>query len=115
MLNRELTAPAIAARSPARRRSAAAPLFALGNGLMWPSVLAILSKAAGENFQGSVQGLASSFGSIASIMGLTIGGILYELMGSGIFLLSAGIIYLVFFMALGRLCIKNSLPSMQGS
>ena len=92
-----------------------AALFALGNGLMWPSVLSTLSKAAGEKFQGSVQGIASSFGSIASIMGLTIGGILYELLGSGIFLLSAGVIYLVFFMALGLLCIKKSLPVMQGS
>jgi len=90
----------------------AAALFALGNGLMWPSVLAIISKAAGEKFQGSVQGLASSFGSVASILGLIIGGILYKLLGSGIFLLPAGIIYLVFFMALGLLCFRKGAPEL---
>ena len=41
---------------------------------MWPSVLATLSKAAGEKFQGAVQGFASSFGGVASIVGLTLGG-----------------------------------------
>jgi DHA1 family tetracycline resistance protein-like MFS transporter len=33
----------------------AAVLFALGNGLMWPSFLSILSKVAGETYQGAVQ------------------------------------------------------------
>ncbi len=87
----------------------AAALFALGNGLMWPSVLSLLSKAAGEKYQGSVQGIAGSSGSLASILGLIIGGILYELLDTGIFLVSAGIIYIVFlyqlaFYALAAVC-----------
>lgn len=78
---------------------AAAVLFAVGNGLMWPSFLSLLSKAAGKKFQGSVQGFASSMGSLASIAGLIIGGILYESLGAGTFLISACIIYLVFFLS----------------
>jgi len=93
----------------------AAGLFALGNGLMWPSVLATLSKAAGKKSQGSVQGYASSFGGIASIIGLTIGGILYELLGAGIFIVSAGIIYTVFFMALGLFCFRKDVLAIEGS
>ena len=93
----------------------AAVLFALGNGLMWPSVLATLSRAAGQKFQGSVQGFASSIGSIASIVGLTIGGILYELLGAGIFIVSAGIIYTVFFVALGLFCFGKDVPAIEGA
>ena len=59
----------------------AAVLFAVGNGLMWPSFMSILSKRAGAVLQGSVQGVAGSFGGLASIIGLTIGGLLYNLVG----------------------------------
>jgi len=87
----------------------AAALFALGNGLMWPSVLSLLSKAAGEKYQGSVQGIAGSSGSLASILGLIIGGILYGLLDTGIFLVSAGIIYIVFFISIGLLCFSRGM------
>ena len=74
----------------------AAVLFAVGNGLMWPSFLSILSKTAGNAYQGFIQGVASSFGSLASIVGLIIGGLLYDLIGGFTFLISAGIIFVVF-------------------
>ena len=74
-------------------------LFAVGNGLMWPSFLSILSKRAGYVYQGAVQGVASSFGSLASIIGLIIGGVLYNLIGGFTFLISAGIIFVVFIMS----------------
>jgi len=77
----------------------AAILFAVGNGLMWPSFLSILSKRAGYVYQGAVQGVASSFGSLASIVGLIIGGLLYNLIGGLTFLISAGIIFVVFIMS----------------
>ena len=77
----------------------AAILFAVGNGLMWPSFLSILSKRAGYVYQGAVQGVASSFGSLASIIGLIIGGVLYNLIGGFTFLISAGIIFIVFIMS----------------
>ena len=77
----------------------AAVLFAIGNGLMWPSFLSILSKIAGNAYQGFIQGVASSFGSLASIVGLIIGGLLYNLIGGYTFLISAGIIFVVFIMS----------------
>ncbi len=73
---------------------AAAVLFALGNGLMWPSFQAILSKASGD-VQGTIQGFASSAGSAASIIGLIAGGLLYDVIASRVFLVAAAIIYLV--------------------
>jgi MFS transporter, DHA1 family, tetracycline resistance protein len=77
----------------------AAVLFAVGNGLMWPSVMSILSKRAGTIYQGAVQGVASSFASLASIIGLTAGGILYSLLGGSTFLISAGVIFIVFILS----------------
>jgi len=77
----------------------AAILFAVGNGLMWPSFMSILTKRAGYVYQGAIQGVASSFGSLASIIGLTIGGLLYNLIGGTTFLISAGIIFVVFIMS----------------
>jgi MFS family permease len=85
----------------------AAILFAVGNGLMWPSFLSILSKRAGYVYQGAVQGVASSFGSLASIIGLIIGGVLYNLIGGFTFLISAGIIFVVFIMSFRLLKTKE--------
>jgi MFS family permease len=76
----------------------AAILFAVGNGLMWPCVMSILSKRAGTVHQGAVQGVASSFGGLASIIGLIIGGLLYNLIGVTTFLICAGI-FVVFIMS----------------
>ncbi len=69
-------------------------LFSIGNGIMWPSFLSILSSLAGEKYQGAVHGYGSSAGSLASIIGLLAGGILYAGLGSWIFLFSV-IIFLV--------------------
>jgi MFS transporter, DHA1 family, tetracycline resistance protein len=77
----------------------AAVLFAVGNGLMWPSLLSILSKRAGTVYQGTVQGVANSFESLASIIGLITGGLLYSLFGATTFLISAGVIFAVFVMS----------------
>lgn len=74
----------------------AAGFFALGDGLMWPSFLSLLSKIAGKNYQGTVQGFASGFGGLASITGLILGGLLYELFAGRAFLLAGMVIYTVF-------------------
>jgi MFS transporter, DHA1 family, tetracycline resistance protein len=84
----------------------AAILFAVGNGLMWPSFMSILSKRAGTALQGAVQGVAGSFGGLASIVGLTLGGLLYDLVGGATFLVSAGVIFTVFLMSLRLLKMK---------
>ena len=78
----------------------AAALFALGNGPMWPSVLSILARLAGDEHQGAVQGIAGSFGSLASIVGLVAGGILYEAVGVTTFVLAGVIIFVVSVLAL---------------
>jgi MFS family permease len=74
-------------------------LFAVGNGLMWPSFMSILSRRAGSKLQGSVQGIAGSFGGLASILGLTLGGFLYNSIGAVTFLISAGVIFSIFLMS----------------
>jgi MFS transporter, DHA1 family, tetracycline resistance protein len=74
-------------------------LFALGNGLMWPSFMSILSRRAGSKLQGAVQGVAGSFGGLASIVGLTLGGFSYNSIGVATFLISAGVIFAVFVMS----------------
>jgi DHA1 family tetracycline resistance protein-like MFS transporter len=77
----------------------AAVLFAVGNGVMWPSVMSILSNRAGTVYQGTVQGVANSFGSLASIIGLMIGGLFYNILGTTTFLVSAGVIFTVFILS----------------
>ncbi|MGH9977885.1 MAG: MFS transporter, partial [Nitrososphaeraceae archaeon] len=84
----------------------AAILFAVGNGLMWPSMLSILSKRAGTAQQGAVQGIANSFESLASITGLTVGGLLYNTLGATTFLISSGVIFTVFIMSFRLLKMK---------
>ena len=79
--------------------SLAVLLFALGNGLMWPSFMSILSKRAGTVLQGAVQGVAGSVGGLASIIGLIAGGVLYDLIGGATFLISAAVIFSVFVMS----------------
>jgi MFS family permease len=75
----------------------AATLIALGNGLMWPSVMAMLSNAAGDMHQGAVQGAGGSIGAIASIVGLIAGGLLYNWLGAWVFVLAALVIVPVSF------------------
>jgi DHA1 family tetracycline resistance protein-like MFS transporter len=72
----------------------AAILIALGNGLMWPPIVALLSKAAGEN-QGAVLGMAGGVSAAASILGLFLGGLMYPHFGDWLFFLSAGLILAV--------------------
>ena len=65
--------------------SGAVILFAVGNGLMWPSFMSILSRRAGTRLQGAVQGVAGSFGGLASIIGLTLGGFFIIQLGDLLF------------------------------
>jgi len=82
--------------------------FALGNGLMWPSYLSILSACGSKNQQGSIQGLGTSFGSLASIIGLLAGGFLYNSMGSYTFLIAGVIIFVVFILSFRSRKIQNN-------
>lgn len=77
----------------------AAGLFAVGNGIMWPPIVAVVSKVAEARLQGAVQGLAGSAGSLASVVGLIAGGIAYATLGAATFFISAGLAYLAFVLA----------------
>jgi MFS transporter, DHA1 family, tetracycline resistance protein len=83
-------------------------LFAVGNGLMWPSFMSILSGRAGSKLQGEVQGIAGSFGGLASIVGLSLGGFLYNSIGGVTFLISAAVILAVFLMSFRLLKTKDA-------
>ncbi len=74
-------------------------LFALGNGIMWPSFLSILSKAAGNTYQGAVQGYAGSAGSLASIIGLITGSLLYAQLQEITFLIPAALVGIIFLLS----------------
>ena len=78
-------------------------LFALGNGLMWPSFLSLLSRLGGDAQQGAVQGLANSTGSFASIIGLILGGYLFGIIGSNTFLFASVFLFIVFILSLKML------------
>ena len=62
--------------------------------------------ALGTVHQGAVQGVAGSFGGLASIVGLIIGGILYDTLGGTVFLISAAVIFVAFIMSFRLLKIK---------
>lgn len=70
-------------------------LFALGNGIMWPSFLAILSGVADDRYQGTIQGLAGSAGSLASIIGLMSGAFIYRFAGVNTFLLAGALMLII--------------------
>lgn len=71
-------------------------LFALGNGLAWPTFQARTASLVSESDQGVLQGVLSSAGSLASIIGLSLGGLLYPWLGGSVFLASSGLFLLVF-------------------
>ena len=76
-----------------------AVFFALGNGIMWPSLVSLVAHFGGARHQGVVQGMAGSAGSLAGVIGLVSGGIAFGVMGAGTFLISAGFAYASFALA----------------
>lgn len=87
-----------------------AALYAMGNGLMWPSFLSLLSQQAGSEYQGAVQGYASSSGSLASIVGLVSGGFIFANLGTLTFLIPACLMGVIFVFALRFLKSTNPNP-----
>jgi len=74
---------------------AAVTFMALGNGIMWASFLAMLSKSGKPSQQGAIQGYGSSTGSIANMLGLILGGILFQSLGVTIFAAGGGIFIII--------------------
>jgi MFS family permease len=85
----------------------AAVCFGIGNGLMWPSFLSLVSKLAGEKYQGSVQGVGTSAAAVASIIGLIVGGFLYTSLETVAFLFSAAVIFIVTILSIRLVAIEK--------
>jgi len=81
-------------------------LLSVGNGLMWPSFLSVLAEKGGKKIQGAIQGYGTSMGSLASMLGLVAGGVLFELFGTLVFFVSAFLFAIVLALAL-----RNDLQS----
>jgi len=75
-------------------------LYALGNGLMWPSFLSILSAQGAQNQKGTIQGYANSMGSLASIFGLVLGGFLFGVFKANVFYLSGCLFMIIFLLSI---------------
>ncbi len=73
---------------------AGAALFAVGNGLSWPTFQARVAEVAGDS-QGTIQGAATSASSLASISGLVAGGVLYPVLQGGLFYVAAALFAVV--------------------
>jgi len=71
-----------------------AALFAIGNGLSWPTFQSRVAEIAGDD-QGAVQGAVTSASSLASIIGLLAGGLAYPALGGRLFFVAAGLFVLV--------------------
>lgn len=69
--------------------------FALGNGLMWPSFMGYLAGLGGRNIKGAIQGFGTSMGSFASIIGLVVGGILFEYLTTTVFVIGAVVFFAI--------------------
>lgn len=68
--------------------------YGAGNGVSWPSYLAMLSRSGPRELQGAIQGVGSSAGSFASIVGTLAGGSLFETIGAATFYVSASALVL---------------------
>jgi DHA1 family tetracycline resistance protein-like MFS transporter len=70
----------------------AGALYGVGNGLMWPAYLTLFSEAGPASLQGTIQGVGSSVGSGAAIVGTLGGGVLYTNVGARAFFVPAAIL-----------------------
>ena len=69
-------------------------LFAVGNGLAWPTFQSRVA-AIGGDMQGVVQGAVTSMSSFAGIVGLLVAGMLYPLLGGIVFFAAAAVFVVV--------------------
>ncbi len=77
-------------------------IFSIGNGIMWPSFLALLSSTGSKQNQGAIQGYGNSMGSIASMLGLVLGGMLFESISTLVFVIAAMVFLVITLLMAGR-------------
>lgn len=68
-------------------------MLAFANGCMMPSISSLLSHSATDKEQGQVLGTNQSFGSLARIVGPTVGGMLYGWHHTGPYMISAALMF----------------------
>ncbi|WP_435625750.1 MFS transporter [Flagellimonas sp.] len=88
-------------------------LLSLGNGLMWPSFLALLSSLGSKNTQGAIQGYGTSMGSIASMLGLIAGGMLFERITTMVFTFGAFVFIIIVFVMIFTQFQKGEIKKLQ--
>ena len=74
--------------------------MALGNGILWPNYLAVLSQMGTPSQRGTIQGYGASMGSMASMIGLILGGSLFDFLGTTVFMIGSGTFLLIIFILL---------------
>ncbi|MEL6305097.1 MAG: MFS transporter [Bacteroidota bacterium] len=90
-------------------------LLSFGNGIMWPSFMALLARTGNAKSQGAIQGYGNSMGSMASMFGLILGGLLFEQISTGVFLLG-GLLFIVIFLLMGTFLLRGpKLASLENS
>ncbi len=82
-------------------------VFSIGNGIMWPSFLALLAKTGNKRNQGAIQGYGNSMGSMASMLGLVLGGLLFESISTQVFALGAFIFLVITLLMSGNFLIQR--------
>ncbi|MBO0541563.1 MFS transporter [Clostridium botulinum] len=68
------------------------------NGLMWPTLTAMISKSVPQNEQGSISGVSTSLSSLMGIIGPLVAGMLYDSLGHSAPFLSGAIVFVGTFM-----------------
>ena len=85
---------------------AANVLLSIGNGIMWPSFLAIFAQRSDPSKQGTIMGYGNSTGSLASIFGLILGGVLFSRIGPSVFFLGAALLFSITLVSIGLVRVK---------
>ena len=81
--------------------------MSVGNGLMWPSFLALLSRTGPAHLQGAIQGYGNSMGRMASMFGLVLGGFLFELISTEVFFIGS-VVFGIIVILMGANSLKSS-------
>lgn len=70
-------------------------LVALGNSLVWPALSTIIAHKGGSKYQGKIQGIITTIGAISAIIGLSIGGVFYDVFDEKVFYLGGVIVIII--------------------
>ncbi|HLQ66284.1 MAG TPA: MFS transporter [Candidatus Limnocylindrales bacterium] len=90
-------------------------VIAVGSGLITPTLSSLVSQATPPDEQGRILGVYQSLGSLGRAVGPFLGGLLYDVVGPGAPLWSAGAVLLMAALAAVRIPLRKQPPSGEGS